>query len=159
MKNIFSALVLLVFMKPFHVQSQSENLSHKDSIQLTKSWKIFKKELILKNLNTLKLLSCKRVSGNCIYTPFSDDCHPFSSPDKLLRLFYKKMFSQNRAVILLNKYNIYVYSSLKDNAMKTKYPTQFQIWFTNKSEPGYQFAFIFKKVKGKFKFAGLDQIP
>jgi len=159
MKNLFLGLVLLVSIKPIYGQVGNENISHKDSIELNKAWKRFQRELYLKDINALKLLSCKKVSGHCIFEPVSVNCQPYSPPDKLLALFFKDMFPQNRAIILINKYKIVVYSSIKDKAMKIKYPAQFQIWFTNNSEPGYQFAFIFEKMKGRFKFSGLDSIP
>ena len=158
-KLIFIALLLIVSTKSIYGQGRNENISQKDSIELIKAWNIFKNELVRKDINALKLLSSKVVSGKCIFMPIYPNCNSFSAPDKLLVLFFKEMFPSCRRIILTDKYHIAVFSSIKDKDMKIKYPTQFQIWFTSKTEPGYQFAFIFEKIAGKFKFSGLDRIP
>ena len=157
-KIILIALLLTVFTKSF-AQVGNDNISQKDSIKLIKTWNIFKKVLLRKDINALKLLSSKLVSGKCIFMPIHSNCNSFTSPDKLLGLFYKEMFPSFRRIILTDKYHIAVYSSIKDKDMKIKYPTQFEIWFTIKSSPGFQFAFTFEKVAGNFKFSGLDSIP
>ncbi|TSD67518.1 hypothetical protein FFF34_009050 [Inquilinus sp. KBS0705] len=157
-KLIFIALLLIVSIKSI-AQGGNDNISQRDSIELIKAWNVFKKELFSKDINALKLLSSKIVSGKCMLMPIDPNCNSLTSPDKLLGLFFKEMFPSCRRIILTDKYHLAVYSSIKDKDMKIKYPTQFQIWFTSKSEPGYQFAFIFEKIAGKFKFSGLDRMP
>ncbi len=157
-KFIFIAL-LLVSTQSIYGQGGNENISQKDSVELVKAWNIFKKELFRKDINALKLLSSKMVFGQCMFMPIEHNCNTFSSPNNLLGLFFKEMFPSNREIIRRDRYRISVYSSIKNKDIKIKYPTQFQIWFTHKSVPGYQFAFIFEKIAGKFKFSGLDRIP
>ncbi|MHB8209391.1 MAG: hypothetical protein ACYDDY_18515 [Mucilaginibacter sp.] len=159
MKNLFVALILLVLTNQTHAQVGNENISYKDSIKLTKTWRQFKHELYLKDIRRLRSISCKKVSGLCILEPININCNTYSSPDKLFSRFYKEMFPAVGAIIFKGNYKIAVYSSIKDKAMKIKHPTQYQIWFVNNSEPGNQFAFIFEKITEKFKFCGLDQIP
>lgn len=141
MKDLLLIIVLSISIKPIYGQSGlgNTNISRKDSIELTKTWKIFKKELYLKDINALNLLSLKKVYGHCMFEPININCQPYSSSNKLLALFFHETFSGDSAIILKNEYKIVVYSSIKDRAMKTKYPTQFSIWFTkhsNHSRPG-----------------------
>jgi len=159
MRNLFLALALLTSIKATYGQVGNENINHKDSIALSKTWEGFKRKLFLKDINSLKSISCKQVFGNCILKPISENCQPYGSSNRLFTLFYREMFPQNRSIILTDKYKIVVYSSIKDGTMNVKHPTQFQIWFTNNSKPGSQFAFVFERIKGKFKFSGLDAIP
>lgn len=156
---IFIALLWSVSTMAIYGQAGNEKIGVKDSVELVKAWNRFKKQLFLKDINALKSLSRKKVFGECLLLPIDANCSPFSSPNKLLSLFFEEMYSGCRGIILADKKKIVVYSSIKDKAMKIKYPTQFQIWFTNKSEPGFQFAFVFNKIAGKFKFAGLDRVP
>jgi len=160
MKSIFLGLIILITLtSSVYGQEGNVNISYKDSIELIKTWKKFKEELFAKDVYNLKLLSRKEVIGEYLFEPINSNYKPYILIDTLLKHFFQQQFSGLSPIILKNNYKIVVYSSLKDKKEKEKGLTQYQIWFTRYSEPGFQFAFIFERIKGKFKFYGLTSVP
>ena len=161
MRNILLAILLITLAAPAYAQVGNMKLGNKDSVKLVKTWKRFKKDLKDKNVPDLKLISRKQVCGDLIFQRHDPSTigSPYSSIDKLLADFFEQVYDILLPHIIEDKYRISVYSSVKDKRMKKKYPTEYGLWFPVNSEPGFDFAFVFVKINGKFLFDGVDQIP